>query len=610
MTTDATPRSRTFLIVLLAVACVVWMPLTGQDREENGEQEGAEPATEPIDANVEERVEVALAEVHILVTDKKGNPIPDLEPEEITVLEGGVVQELAYLDSVSGERYAEVDAREAPAPAVLYDGGEQDPLISDVAAVMPAKPVRRVVLVFDVWNSKRKSRDEWKDAALHWVDADMRTEDFVAVVLMRSYPQWLVEFTNDRDLVRRVIEDTDLENSAPDRDRSREVNSLVEDINSLCIDPRGLRGGAAKAGGAPSNEVGCAWDIARGYAAQWDSESKQSIETMRALTGMLASIPGQKVVIMFSEGFITDAAGTAVSAIMGVVRTEDLTINDLTSTMFKESYREFGDLQNTARAGDVSFFTLDTRTSADRGFGGRLEQSSYLNPNSMGVNPWQEMELETRGNLNSLAKVTGGRSYHGTKDLEDKVIAAANSYFGHYLVGYYRSDPSAPARKVQIRIDRKKLDIDYPDEPILWPHKPRDVQLDMNLGAPIPTGLGNIRSVPIALLIPFDSLPLRRGSGGQGLQLGVYLQAIQPDGTVVAEKLEVPAVVANRAQRQTAKGKSYLHQTSIDVSPGSYRIRARISDDRQEIIADRSVDVTVTETGLLAGIRTEEQATQ
>ena len=65
--------------------------------------------------------------------------------------------------------------------------------------------------------------------------------------------------------------------------------------------------------------------------------------------------------------------------------------------------------------------------------------------------------------MNELAKETGGRSYHGLKKLTDNVQAAADSFFGMYTVGYYRSDPDAEVGKVRVKIARRKLAIDYPE---------------------------------------------------------------------------------------------------------------------------------------------------
>jgi len=164
--------------------------------------------------------------------------------------------------------------------------------------------------------------------------------------------------------------------------------------------------------------------------------------------------------------------------------------------------------------------------------------------------------------------------------------------------------------KVSIEVDRKKLKIDYPERPGLWPHRADLVKMDMSVGAPKPSlEEPGKQTVPIALTIPFDRLPLRRGSGGRGIQLGVFVEAVRPDGSIAAQTLEVTAVVAKRKERSEAKGKLYRYETGLSLDPGSYRIRVRFSDDRQAFISDLSVDLTITAGGTVEpGLRAQNAA--
>ena len=95
-------------------------------------------------------------------------------------------------------------------------------------------------------------------------------------------------------------------------------------------------------------------------------------------------------------------------------------------------------------------------------------------------------------------------------------------------------------------------------------------------------------------MLDFDALPLRGGAGGsRGTVLGLHLQAIRPDGTVVAERLDIEPIATGGKSRETVGGRNLLHRTDLVLPPGPYRIRARVSDDRRVILADRTLDLTL-----------------
>ena len=151
-----------------------------------------------------------------------------------------------------------------------------------------------------------------------------------------------------------------------------------------------------------------------------------------------------------------------------------------------------------------------------------------------------------------------------------------------------------PDGKVRIKIDRKKIDITYSDRPTPWTHKPSMVVMAVSVGKPRQAGEADRQVIPLALTMNVDDLPLRRGGGGQGTQLVVFLQARREDGEIVAESLETVTVAMDRDRLLAARGKKYRHFTKIVLPEGTFRLHARLSDDRQKIIADRSLDMDVS----------------
>jgi VWFA-related protein len=594
-------RSSVLCCLLLCVAAV---SVFAQEAERK-----KDPRDLPASTDLVESVAIELAEVRILVTDRRGAGIVDLDESEIQVFEGGVQQEIAFVERVGVTQGVGLH-EQSPTPAVVYTQDGEMVATEDADVVAPTKPIRRVILAFDTRNSKLNIRDKWVAAAEDWVRDEMRDDDMVAVVSFRSYPRWIAPFSNKRERVLESIRSVSLVEGVQDRDKRRDVSKLVEDIHTLCSDTgragdRNSRGRGGVGGNAPAtDQQSCAYNLAEGQVQQWDAETRETLDTLRSLTGQLAAVPGRKMVIMFSEGWVTDPSTAGAQAMVAVFGIGVVDMQNVVWSFDRNSSTELQLLHQTAKAADVSFFTIDTTRGYDSGFGGQLERGQSLAYQRSGVNPWSEMNWDTRQTMSALAKETGGRSYYGTKELNKKIAAAADTYFGYYLVGYYRSSPTAAAGKVKVKISRPKLDIGYPDKPTLWPHRPNPIRLDLSVGRPTPNIVGEGQLVPLRLTMNLTDIPLRRGAGGRGAQVGVFVQAIKPDGAVASERLDVETVYLERGNGRESIGKSYVHFTELSLLDGPYRILARISDDRQNVVGQRAFDMTVVKGEISAGIVT------
>ncbi len=551
----------------------------------------------PTPPQIEEQVQVELVELRLLVTDERGRPIADLEAEEVEVYEGGELQRIAFLEHVAEASGATTREERLPPPAPLYTPQGERVVSPEPEAVAPPKPIRRIVFAFDVKNSKKNVREEWTRAALDWIRTEMRSEDRAAIVVFRNYPDWLTPLTSDRELLQRTLQALALESGISDRDRRRDVARLVDDLVTLCTDlsrggPRGPRGrqlGTAVSG----EEERCAYRVVEPYVYQWNRDAQESAEVLRTLTGQLAAVPGRKMVLLFSEGIVPDATSVGVEAAVAVFGAQRIDHSLWRFNLDRDITTELSELHRVARAADVAFFALDTRQGYDAGMAGMAEQPSNLSNVSLGMNPWRDMEWSMRDTLSALARETGGRYYSGRKDVGEHVRLAADSWKAFYLLGYYRSRPGTPLDKVTVKLKRKRVEVDYARRPDRKPHQPLPLKLDLTIGAPEPSGDGDGQYVPVAVLAPLESLPLRREGLTYGCQLGLFLQAVRPDGTVAAERLEMPVVELTSREQREIQGKLYQHRTRIELPPGAFRLRARLSDDRQAVLGERALDFTL-----------------
>jgi len=582
-------RCREFTLASVLAAGLLWPGVPSAAEPEPPQQH------EPLDVGLVEKQVVAVAEVQILVTDAQGRAVADLAPREIRVFEGGKEQRLAFLEPVSGSRIAPDGSQKEQPPAPLYSAAGEH-AAGAALGVLPAKAVRRIVLAFDVRNSRRPVRENWTAAAQAWLASGMRDDDRVAIVLLGTYPEWRVEFTDDRVALQSGLGEVSLKKAAPSSDRRRDVTSLMNDI-AECMEAEGGRFSSG-------NAVDCSFNRARSHVQRWAVDAEESVQNLRSLVGQLAAVPGRKAVLLFTQGIVDDASMRAVDAIVASFGSADnnLDVHKMkTRLLNRDVLLALADLRKAARAGGVTFLTLDTKEGTVDGFGGRLERGGALPAQSLGINPWTEMNGSTSQSVAVLARETGGRAYGGIRDLDENLNAAANLYFGMYVVGYYRSDPDASMGKLRVEIAREDVEVDYHGQAEI-PARPATVtQVDLSVGRPVPSD-GENQALPLRVRLAFDDLPLRGAGKTRGTVLGIHVQAIRPDGTVVAERLDVEVVAIERSQSSELAGTGVEHQTELVLPPGPYRIVARVSDDRQQLIADRAIDLTLEAGSDLPGL--------
>jgi len=555
------------------------------------------------DSGVAEKVKVVLVEFKLLVTDKQGRPITDLRPDEVQVLEGGKPQRVAAVDSwlTAGSDSDLGPEVSVPVPVYSPTGEVHE---GQMVVVPPPAPVRRVFFIFDIKNSRRRVREDWRAAAVEWATNKMSPQDVASVVVMRNYPQWVLRASSDQQTVLLALHSADLFTDMPNRSRREDMTDLVNDLQTQCVDigsgprrdtdvdPTAIQGGG--------DETTCTYRILRPVIDQWGNESDETIDALRQFTGQVAAIPGRKAVMLFSEGIIPDPTDLGINAALSVWGSHVINFRSLESSLRRDAYREIDSLHRVAAASDVVYFTLDTRSAAERGGGSEIEFQVSRASNSIGVNPWNEMYDSTRGTLAALAWATGGRPFYGNEELEADVETAAASFYGVYNVSYYRSNPGRPA-KLKVKVLRKGTKFRVPKSTNFRRNEARTTPVELAVGRPVMVGFGETQQLPVAVMALYDLLPFRRGAGGRGCQLGVFLQAQRPDGSVAAERLDTAIVVVSKDELEALEGQYYKFRTSLEVPPGAYRLRVRVTDDFNEIVGDTFIDLTVGQEQIVPG---------
>ena len=373
----------------------------------------ASQAPEPTPRFVSGAEVVAL---DLVMRDKKGKLVTDLQEGEIEVLEDGVPQKLTSFHAIPpvgpGAGVPGRDASAAAAP----------PLESAVAA---ASPPRRIALVFGRLSSdgRRLAQSAGEEFARKQVTPQ------TAVTVVRI----------DGGLI-------------PVLDRGSDPVAVKEAVREATA---AIAGGPGRAGGpvgADATYAGQQLSRFQGGAGAGDLGQADSVALVSALITVVDGLkgePGRKTVLLFSEGFAVPPGYEHV----------------------------FADLQSRANRANVSFYGIDVRglqLSTQLGSSGAaLATTAAISAQQRQadggpvareqVTQDDTMQTSLRSDvvdaLGHLSTSTGGFFVTQTNDFGRPLARVGEDIRGYYEASYVPSSPTAPGefRKIEVRVARKDV---------------------------------------------------------------------------------------------------------------------------------------------------------
>jgi VWFA-related protein len=411
------------LALLLCAAQVHAQSVTPDPRPQQQQQTAPQqqpapapsPAADDDDDNVV-RITSNLVQFDAVVRDDRGRVVTDLRPEEFEVYVGGKRQEVTNATYVPAGTAAEAAA--LPAPSV--SGAPPVPS----ALPKPGQVRRTIALVADDLSTSWDNMVYVRRALKKFVDEQMQPGDLVAVVRTSAGMGALQQFTSDKRLLYRAIENVKW---------NPRGNGTIGSFAPFEDDPfnRPVRSTGDADGGRQLsvNEKALAEDTRQRDMSS--SELRDSRE--RAFTnGTLAAIgflmramgglPGRKSVIVFSQGFIMYDRGDP--------------------GRYKQLREELSRIVELAARNAVVIYPIDARgvttlsLTAEDNTGGRspLALQGLMAARASSYHDSQDPMVY-------MAKGTGGYFTQNRNDMVKSVQSVLDDQKGYYLIGF-RPDES------------------------------------------------------------------------------------------------------------------------------------------------------------------------
>ncbi len=405
------------------------------------------------DSKMVEEVRVELVQFNVLATDRRGDPVMDLKPADIEVRDGGVKQEISFVEAYApgtGVAAAPVAGGQPPAPPAIEPVG-----------VAPRTPPwstrgRWIVLFFDNVNSSQRTRLKSPEAAQSFVENELSPDDWVAVVCFTGKTEILQSFTRDKWKMLTAIGALSSRLEIAVEDRAGAIDDLVAGMENCK---------------ASNSTLACV----NRYTATWaDQNNRSASGLLTALTTVvrgLTAIPAIKVVAVFSEGVARDPAAEARDAAtlaLGEFAAQQILIS--ADSMVTE--RRWDRLVEAAAAARVSIFPINPGAALGRFGEISARRGSPLDEttNKFQINVYQRSADNLNAGLVEIAQRTGGRVLR-TSDLLGGLRSVVKVSNGLYTVGYRpRGTAVTGEHEIKIKSRRRGVTLEFArDMPRLAP---------------------------------------------------------------------------------------------------------------------------------------------
>lgn len=543
-------------------------------------QDAAPTATPPPEDVV--KISTNLIQIDVTVTDKKGNPVRDLRPDEIEVYENGKRQDVTAFSFVeSGQR----TIRNAPSTK----GKPAGPILPP-QPVRPENVRRTVALVVDDLTLSFGSANRVQHAVKKFVNEQMQDGDLVAIIRTGTGIGALQQFTTDKRQLLKAAEKIRFNMSGSAR---------IGVFNPIDASLK-----------APADETSDSPDEAEsdGHLEQEVNDFRESIFASGTLGAVnyvvrgMKELPGRKSVVL-----ITDGLRLSMDKDRGTDRVFDL-------------LRKLVDL---ATRSSVVIYTVDARglqapfiTAEDNVAGMSSEQIDAA------IEGRRQDLSDSQDGLRFLAYETGGTAFVNQNDISYGIRKVLDDQ-SYYLVGYEPDsatfDPkTARFNKLTVKVKRDDVRVRFRSgffgvseeslaankkvtssplqklyDALTSPFAENQVPVRLNaLITAAPDRSVNVRSL---LHIDADKLSFAKGADGRyATSFDIVISTFGDNGVPVdGERTKFSFSVSDEGLA-TIRRTGLVHNFMVPVKkPGAYQLRVAIRDNTSDQVGSASQFIEV-----------------
>jgi VWFA-related protein len=541
----------------------------------------------------------------LVVRDKKGKQVRDLDPASLDITDNGVKQKIVSFRLVDGKEALEKGA---------------------TSALDPMRQVRLVTLVFERLDSE--SRKRARQASLDLIKGEIGQNTYYSVVTIDQKLNALQEFTNDPAKLRNAIEmatsgaftefaarseavKNQLQQTLGPADGRTTEQQIADMSNSSASGPAA---GAAAAGPGVQARFAAIMLQMLSFEQSMSREQagRSSIYSLLAIVRNQYVLPGRKTVIYFTEG----------------LQVPPNLLSDFNSVI------------SAANRANVSVYPIDARglvtSSQNSGRGmlagaAALSRAQVTNVDGAAVTGDQAKGMDTleqglhanvQTNLNDLAEGTGGFLVANTNDLKNplhRINEDVNSYYEvTYKPDFENFDGSF--RKIAVKSSESNVKIQArsgyfalpPTQNVTFAYEvpllkaleakplPRDVEFRSGTIRFRPNG--ETTQCTVVVEVPMKNITFTEDklTGTYKARVSLAVLIKNPQGTVVRKFARDLPLAGQSMMLTGVKNGNYIYTDQFAVAPGRYTLEAAILDQEGNKASARKSSFFVPKAGALS----------
>lgn len=505
------------------------------------------------------RANTRLVIVDVVVTDKKGQPIPGLKAEDFTVEENGKKQKVSILVPPG------VTSRTAPAP-------EMPGILSNHPENVGPSGVP-IVLLLDAANSPFKDQAYGRSQMLEYVREQSQSGNPVSVVTLTDRLHVVQQFTSDPQILLAAIK-----NFMPREKILQPTPAAPASAASLDL----VAAQAALVSGVQA-------DLAEFANAQIAYELERrtviTIEAMRSLARMLGGLPGRKNVVWLTaelpfdlipeDRAVSDAQ--LLADLPGQGRQRELSVNASGSTAAEQRARHWQDIREAEAqlaSASIAIYPVDLR--------------------GLGI------DIATTGTMEEIAAETGGKAYTNQNEIKLGVALAASDEKASYSLGYYPENKKwdGKYRSIKVKVAQAGTQVRcrkgyFAIEP--GPTKDhnyeQDVAAALEVNAPstqisfmAQAKPGDPGKVRVVFLVDAHTLSAEDSGGGKKMNVSLYASVFGSNGKNLATRSTKVDRAFDAATYQQILDKGMMVPIDVEIPSGGNQLRLAVLDNKTGFI--------------------------
>ena len=515
----------------------------------------------------------------IVVRDKKGKPVTDLKPEELTVSDDGNKQTLTSFRLVRG------------AEAISPSGATTN--------LNPLQQIRLVTLAFEAMPAPDQ-RKLARSAALDLIKGEQGANVFYSVVVINTQLSLLQPFTTDKAKLTQAIEHATEGLGGPKLASESDsiLSELKRNVAGQINQDSDVRAAATQSAGQTVSNGAQALDaklasvmldMLRMDEAVASQGTRLTLTALKSLVQGLQSTPGRKSVLYFSYGmYLTPELDAQFDALTSLANRANVTFYSVDTRGVMTSAQNSGATGELEGAAGASHTTI-TRTE------GATTKAEIMASDNAEVSARANTQLKLR----DLAEDTGGFLIGDSNDLRSPLRQVNEEIASYYELSFNPGiqNYDGSFRKLSVNTSRKSIVIHARNGYFALPPEARASGLmpfelpllkaisDGKLSEDVAFHSGAVLLQPkaegtdVALLVevPLHSLSAKADEPHHAFDVHCSLAALVKDsGGQVVKKFS-----RDRSFHVTAeqlKAGNFVDKLTVNIPPGKYTLDAAVMD--------------------------------